>query len=147
MADALVRFTVYALLDPETREPRYVGVTRTPPRERAMAHVSEARLYAAIGPAVQRWLQALPVPPLVRVLATCSVARDRVRPHTTPRLALALERSWIVHLSKRFALLNSPVRSGWENRIALRRLRSGLPVDPGLRKHCPHFPEFWRKRA
>jgi hypothetical protein len=106
---AVVRFTIYALLDPDTREPRYVGCTRHRPHQRATDHIGEAVPYGEIGPPVQRWLQTLVGSgklPLVRVLATCSTPADRVLPHKNPPLACAIERSWIHHLFERFSLLN-----------------------------------------
>ncbi len=141
----IVRFTVYALLDPETREPRYVGVTRQRPSRRARQHLTEAIPHGEIGPPVHRWLQAAhragAAPPIVRVLATCSVPHDRVPWIHPPGLAAAMEQSWISYLSKRHQLLNVDVwKPGWQGRKVERLARAGLPIPADLQ---PFDSRFW----
>ncbi len=101
----LVRFTVYAILDPETREPRYVGVTRKRPSERLRGHWS-VRGRVSSSP-VRKWLAGLQTPPPVRVLATCTAPADCAKGHVPSPLALSLERLWTRHLFMRFPLLNA----------------------------------------
>jgi hypothetical protein len=97
----LVRYTVYALLDPDTREPRYIGCTRQPVRKRVAGHMGEGAAEA-----VRVWLDGRV--PLVRVLATCSVPARQTSPCMPHPLALAIEASWIRRVRRRFpSLLNA----------------------------------------
>lgn len=99
----VVQFTIYALLDPSTLEPRYVGLTRARPMVRFRAHMCSEQ------PQMRRWIRSLPERPRIRVLAMCSAPVDSERPQATPWLPQYLEQSWIKHLSKRFSLVNVSV--------------------------------------
>ena len=71
-----VRFTVYALLDPTTGEPRYVGYTGHACVYRLRKHMEKATERKSN---IQRWLWQLKSsghgPPRIRVLGMCSVPR------------------------------------------------------------------------